>query len=142
MKFRRNTNVEAEVPNSSMSDIAFLLLIFFMVTTAFAARKGIDFRLPKQSEEELQEPEMKELKAITIKVMPSGRLMIDNAPKNLRDIQPYIKPYLAVNPKKYVIVQVDDDATYGDMMDVMDEIKEANVKNIALPSKEEMKSWL
>ncbi len=142
MKFRKGSKVEAEIPNSSMSDIAFLLLIFFMVTTAFAARKGIDFRLPKASDEQMDEEDMKELKAITIQVLDSGRLIIDSIPKNLNDVQPYVKPYLAVNPKKFVIVQVHDDALYGDMMDVMDELKEADVQNIALPSKEEMKSWL
>ncbi len=141
MRFTKTNKVDAEVPNASMSDIAFLLLIFFMVTTAFAARKGIDFRLPKESDDSLIVEE-KEIKAITIDVQASGRLLIDGAPKNLRDIQPYIKPTLAVNPDKFVIIKVNDNATYGDMMDVLDELKEADVKNIALPSKEEMKSWL
>ncbi|MBN1878827.1 biopolymer transporter ExbD [bacterium] len=140
MRFRRNARVEAEIPNSSMSDIAFLLLIFFMVTTAFAARKGIDFRLPAPAKDE-QEIEEKELKAITIQVLASGRLVIDGSPRNVSDIQPYIKPVLAVDPKKFVIIQMDMDATYGNMMEVLDELKLAEVQNIALPSKQEMTSW-
>ncbi len=140
MRFKRNSRVEAEIPNASMSDIAFLLLIFFMVTTAFAARKGIDFRLPAPAKDD-QEIEEKELKAITIQVLASGRLVIDGSPKNVGDIQPYIKPVLAVDPKKFVIIQMDMDATYGSMMEVMDELKLAEVQNIALPSKQEMKSW-
>ena len=140
MRFRRNSRVEAEIPNSSMSDIAFLLLIFFMVTTAFAARKGIDFRLPAPAKDE-QEIEERDLKAITIQVLASGRLVMDGVPKNLSDIQPYIKPVLAVDPKKFVIIQMDMDATYGNMMEVLDELKMAEVQNIALPSKQEMSSW-
>lgn len=140
MRFRKNSRVEAEVPNSSMSDIAFLLLIFFMVTTAFAARKGIDFRLPAPAKDE-QEIEEKELKAITIQVLASGRLVVDGSPRNLSDIQPYIKPVLAVDPKKFVIIQMDMDASYGNMIEVLDELKQAEVQNIALPSKQEMSSW-
>lgn len=140
MRFRKNSRVEAEVPNASMSDIAFLLLIFFMVTTAFAARKGIDFRLPAPAKDE-QEIEEKELKAITIQVLASGRLVVDGSPKNLGDIQPYIKPVLAVDPKKFVIIQMDMDASYGNMIEVLDELKQAEVQNIALPSKQEMSSW-
>ena len=123
-----------------MSDIAFLLLIFFMVTTAFAARKGIDFRLPKDSDEQ-QNQEDVIVKAITIVVQPSGRILIDTIPKNPSDIQPYIKPRIAADPNKPVIIQVDENATYGDMMAVMDEVKASEVRNIALPSREEMKSW-
>ncbi|HPQ40049.1 MAG TPA: biopolymer transporter ExbD [bacterium] len=140
MRFRRNSQVEAEVPNSSMSDIAFLLLIFFMVTTAFAARKGIDFRLPAPANEE-QEIEQQELKAVTIQVQASGRIVVDGIPKNLGDIQSYLKPILAANPKKFVIIQMDMEASYGNMMDVLDELKQADVQNIALPSKQEISSW-
>ena len=140
MNFRRNTKIEADIPNSSMSDIAFLLLIFFMVTTAFATRKGIDFRLPIDPDE--PQIEQVELKAVEIEIQSSGRILINREPKNVRDIQPYIRPILAVNPKKFVIMIVNDSATYGDMMDVMDELKDANVQNIALPSKEEIQSWL
>ncbi|MBN1296894.1 biopolymer transporter ExbD [bacterium] len=140
MRFRRHSQVEAEVPNSSMSDIAFLLLIFFMVTTAFAARKGIDFRLPAPAKDE-EEIDQKELKAVTIQVQASGRIVIDGIPKNLNEIQPYLRPILAANPKKFVIIQMDMDASYGNMMDVLDELKQAEVQNIALPSKQEISSW-
>ena len=140
MRFRRNSGVDAEVPNSSMSDIAFLLLIFFMVTTAFAARKGIDFRLPGTSEEE-QELDKKELKAITIKVMASGRMVVNGQPMNLSEIQPFLKPVIEIKENQFVIIQMDEDATYGNMMDVLDELKQANVKNIALPSRQEIASW-
>lgn len=140
MRFRRNSAVDAEVPNSSMSDIAFLLLIFFMVTTAFAARKGIDFRLPAPAKDE-DDIEQKDLKAVTIQVMASGRIVVDGIPKNLNEINSYLKPILASNPKKFVIIQMDMDASYGNMMDVLDELKQAEVQNIALPSKQEISAW-
>ena len=40
MKFKRGS-VDDEIPTASMADIAFLLIIYFMVTTTFAATRGI-----------------------------------------------------------------------------------------------------
>ena len=49
MRIKRN-NVDEEIPTSSMADIAFLLIIYFMVTTTFAATRGIDFSLPQEED--------------------------------------------------------------------------------------------
>jgi len=46
MKMDRR-DVSDEIPTSSMADITFLLIIFFMVTSTFAATRGLDFALPK-----------------------------------------------------------------------------------------------
>jgi biopolymer transport protein ExbD len=42
MKQIRRTSPRSEIPTSSMADIAFLLIIFFMVTTVFSATKGLE----------------------------------------------------------------------------------------------------
>ena len=52
---------EAEIPTSSMADIAFLLIIFFMVTAVFSATKGLTFALPK---EEQQPPDAESEEAV------------------------------------------------------------------------------
>jgi biopolymer transport protein ExbD len=45
--FKRESKVENNVPTSSMADIAFLLLIFFMVTTIFKLEDGLTVTLPR-----------------------------------------------------------------------------------------------
>lgn len=141
MKIKRLNKVDPDIPNASMSDIAFLLLIFFILTSAFASRKGIDFRLPLETDDMPQIEEVTK-KAITIDVLASGRILLDTTPSNVRDIEGYIKPWLEKDPDKFVIIKVDDAASYGDMISVLDELKGLNVKNIALPSREEIKSWM
>ncbi|OHD55802.1 MAG: hypothetical protein A2Y33_14290 [Spirochaetes bacterium GWF1_51_8] len=42
--------VSTEIPTSSQSDIAFLLIIFFVITTSFALKTGIKLDMPKKSE--------------------------------------------------------------------------------------------
>ena len=39
-------DVSDEIPTSSMADIAFLLIIYFMITTTCAATRGLDFARP------------------------------------------------------------------------------------------------
>ena len=74
---------ETEIPTASMADIAFLLIIFFMVTTVFSATKGLDFKLPKDEEENL---ESETIEAAYIKVLPGGSVMVDRQPMELDQV--------------------------------------------------------
>jgi len=128
VKFQRRFEQQAVIANSSMSDIAFLLLIFFMVTTAFAARKGIDFRLPVDTG-----VTGIEVPAILIDVSETGSLQINDTPCDLSDIRRILLPIINDHPNQPVIIRVADNAFYGNMIDVLDELKQIGVKNIALP---------
>jgi biopolymer transport protein ExbD len=48
---RRKKKPSSEIPTASMADIAFLLLIFFLVTTVFDEEKGLEIVLPEQDSE-------------------------------------------------------------------------------------------
>lgn len=56
MKFKRKKDV-TEIPTSSMADIAFLLIIFFMLSTTFSVNKGFDFGIPPKEQEATTESE-------------------------------------------------------------------------------------
>ena len=47
MKLQRKTKIDSEIPTSSMPDIIFMLLIFFMVTTVLRVYSGLPISLPK-----------------------------------------------------------------------------------------------
>jgi len=136
MTIRRRFRQQAEIPNSSMSDIAFLLLIFFMVTTAFAVRKGIKFRQPMGTEGETVD-----VPAVSIEVLETGAILINEVPASVEDIERFIRPDLVLNPQTPVLVIVHAKANYGNMVDVLDELKGMGVQNIVLPSREEIESW-
>ena len=57
MKFTRKSRVGAVVPTASMADIAFLLLVFFMVSTVFVRFRGIPVTLPEAEKIEKLERE-------------------------------------------------------------------------------------
>ncbi len=144
MKIKTKTLSE-EIPTSSMADIAFLLIIYFMVTTTFAATRGLDFALP---EEDNQPPVVDRLESVLIQIEASGNLVVDRKPMLLSEILDYLKPKLEANPRKPVIIRPDPNAPYGAMVRVYDELRQGaekgvEVKNIAIPTQREVdRFWI
>jgi biopolymer transport protein ExbD len=140
MKLKKGT-VSEEIPTASMADIAFLLIIYFMVTTTFAATRGLDFSLPQ---EEDTPPMVEKEEAVLIEIQAGGALIVDQKPMQLGEILEYLKPKLERNPRKPVIIRPQQNAAYGDMVNVFDELRQANdkigieVKNISIPTQREI----
>ena len=82
MKLERKPE-NAEIPTSSMADIAFLLIIFFMVTAVFSATKGLEFKLPKDDDKSPPEEE----EAVFVKVEADGSFTVDCKTMELTDHQ-------------------------------------------------------
>ena len=68
--------VNDEIPTASMADIAFLLIIYFMVTTTFAATRGLDWALPKDED---NPPLVEKEEAVLIEIQPAGNLVVDGS---------------------------------------------------------------
>ena len=143
MKLKRRES-ESEIPTSSMADIAFLLIIFFMVTAVFSATKGLEFKLPKDDD---KPPESEE--AVFVKVAADGSVSVDCRPMELEEILPYLEPKLLRNPEKPVILYTDASATYQSMISVYDVLGSATekehgykVKNIAVPTQSEVQDYI
>ncbi|HPE86023.1 MAG: biopolymer transporter ExbD [Bacteroidia bacterium] len=86
-----------EINASSMADIAFLLLIFFLVTTTMDIDTGIARRLPPPLPENVDPPDVKDRNIFTVLVSKSDRLMIDGKPGDIRALKDQAKEFLA-NP--------------------------------------------
>ncbi len=137
MKFGTRLKVDEEINSSSTADIAFLLIIFFMVTTAFGTTRGLEMTLPKKQKAE----EVKTTEAVLIEIDEDGSISIDGIPYSVEDIQPYLEPKLARNPNKFVLVKSDLSAKYQGMVSVIDELRQAGVKNISIPTQKEIQLW-
>ena len=107
----------AEIPTSSMADIAFLLIIFFMVTAVFSATKGLEFKLPS-NEDDNKQAESEE--AVFIKVAADGSILVDCKPMEVADVLGYLEPKLTRDAQKPVILYTDPFAPYQAMINVYD----------------------
>ena len=139
MKIDRKAKVTDEIPSSSMADIAFLLLVFFLVTTAFSTEKGMQLQLP---EWESLEAKVSSSNMLKIHVMSNGQVEVGY--KAQKDIIPvpniagYVMTELSKNPDLICSVLTDDNANYAMMIDVLDELKKAHAPKIHfVPPREE-----
>jgi biopolymer transport protein ExbD len=119
----------SEISAASMSDIAFLLLIFFLVSTIFAVEQGIPLVLPGQQSKNVK---VKRQNILVIKAHANGSITIDKDPVSLDDIRPIVEDKLAENPKLIVVIETHPDCEYGLMINILDEIKLANARVISL----------
>ncbi|GAB4369071.1 MAG: hypothetical protein Kow0062_02700 [Acidobacteriota bacterium] len=114
----RIQKVEAEISSASMADIAFLLIIFFMVTAVFSATKGLDFKLPSDDEQQSTE----EQEAIFFKVLEDGTFLMDKRPATLDEIRDYVVPKLERWPDKPIIIYARPEAPYEALVGIYDEL--------------------
>ena len=72
-----------EVNSSSMSDIAFLLLVFFLVTTTISMDKGLSLILPAEG----NEMEVNRKNIVNVLVNDQGKVLFDDKPTAIKDIK-------------------------------------------------------
>lgn len=120
---------------SSMADIAFLLLIFFLVTTTIDIDKGIRVKLPPWSDEEPDPLKLKTRNVYSVLVNANNELLVRGEPKVLRDLKKDTKEFilnpqgrddLAEKPTKAIISLKNDRGTeYETYLTVYNELKAA-----------------
>jgi biopolymer transport protein ExbD len=137
MRIKRR-ELPVEIPTASMADVAFLLIIFFLVASFYSVTRGIQFSLPKHDDAALTaEPEA----ATLIEIASNGALTVDNRPMQLDQLRAYLEPRVQRNPTKSVIMQTSLDAQYQAMTDVFDELRQVGVRNLVIPTSTELELY-
>ncbi len=145
---RPHRNVSAArhalIPTSSTSDIAFLLLVFFMLTSTFATRFGLDFA----PEDPGPPPTVVKQAAILVEILPDASLLVDHRPATPDTLLARLAPTLRGTPSKPVIVHPSPVSPYGTMVDVLDRLRQGQEQlslprpiTIALPTRREADTY-
>jgi biopolymer transport protein ExbD len=109
-----------EINAGSMADIAFLLLIFFLVTTQIAEDKGVLTVLPPWSDDEPDITKLNERNVYAVLVNANNDLLVRNEPMSARDLRknakefisnPENRPDYAEKPEKAIISLKNDRGT-------------------------------
>lgn len=124
-----------EINAGSMADIAFLLLIFFLVTTTIVEDKGITVKLPPWSEEEPDITKLNKRNVYAVLVNAQNQLLVRGEPMDIKDLKenamefianPAKREDLAEKPTKAIISLKNDRGTnYETYLEVYNELKAA-----------------
>lgn len=134
MLLGRKKKQDPEIPTGALPDIVFLLLIFFLVTTAIDAEKGLDLVLPPATTDFVKIPK-KNIKNLLINA--AGQVAIDGEAVEIRDITRIVKEAIQENPKLIISIKSDRLTKYDVYIDVLDRLKKADAKRISIAEPEE-----
>ena len=91
--------MKPEVNAGSMADIAFLLLIFFLVTTTIDVDKGVYVKLPPWSNEPPPEMRLNSRNVYSILVNANNELLVRGEPKDIKNLRADTKEFI-MNPRR------------------------------------------
>jgi len=127
MILKRKRSVD-EVNSSSMADIAFLLLVFFLVTTTISMDKGINIILPAEGSEK----EVDKNNLVNIAMNDQGKILVDDTPKLISEIKLLAEKRIAANSKIIFSVSTHERTKYQDYVTLLDELKKAKATKISI----------
>jgi biopolymer transport protein ExbD len=131
---RTRQKIASSIPTSSMADIAFLLLVFFLVTTVFDEEKGLQMVLPEQSVEQPVPPK----NLLFLLVHPEGGVEVKRGESphttwvESGAVGALWRMESRQNPRLVAAVQTHPAARYEQMVDVLDALKANGATRISL----------
>ena len=134
MRLKHRFESEPVIPTASMADIAFLLIIFFMVTISFEVDKA-QVVLPS-TVVRLEIPK----KAAFISITDSGQIRVSNGEEtsvivpSIDDVLSFAATVVAINPRKEFVLKADTGVPYRTVDRVIDQLKQAKVEVVYLLS--------
>ena len=121
-----------EIPTASLADIAFLLLIFFLVTTTIDTDKGISLALPPMGET----MEVRKTNIANLLINANGNVMLNEEPIAIQLISDRARQMLLENQNLIFSVKTDIQTKYDVYIDVLDELKQASAQRISIADPE------
>ncbi|HCL29182.1 MAG TPA: biopolymer transporter ExbD [Candidatus Latescibacteria bacterium] len=133
---KRGNRVSAEIPTSSMADIAFLLIVFFLVTTTMNQDKGLSLHLPPVAETK----EVRERNICNVWINAQDQIAFFESEQltivPFTDLRASIEQRLAANDKLIVSLKAERGATYRIFVEVLDELKLSGATRISIAEPE------
>lgn len=136
MHIPRKAPRKARIEIIPMIDIIFFLLVFFMISTlSMTINRGLPVNLPKAATAQ------KELRdSLNVTVTRDGEIFLNKEPITLQDLSPRVKSGLDKDPELLAIINADDQAFHGVIVEVMDAIRLAGVARLAIAVKPERRA--
>lgn len=132
MQFRKRDEEDYSIPLTSLIDVVFLLLIFFMVSTVFIDfSKKMDIELPESKASDTSA----DVKNIEIEMGKDKKLYLNGEETTISNLELKIKAQSREGGGKAVIIRADKGLPYGEVIKVMGICRDANIMDIAVAVK-------
>jgi biopolymer transport protein ExbD len=113
--------------STAMSDIIFLLLIFFLLSSSFIMQVGTQIELPKEAK-----PQSLEKNHVLVTIEADGAVFVNEEPVSMNDLSGRIGELLEGDPERAVIVRGDEAVSLGRTVEVMDVAKRMGARKLAI----------
>jgi biopolymer transport protein ExbD len=127
MQFREKKRRRVTINITSLIDVLFLLLIFFMVSSTFLERPGMKLDLPKASHKESIRME-----GYTLFVTQEEKLFLNDEPVKLNELEAKLRKIAPEIEEEGIVLQADEQIRYGLVIEVMDMIKKSGIKKMVV----------
>jgi len=130
----RRSKVEVRIPTASMADIAFLLLIFFMVSTTFVRYRGLPVELPEA--EKIQRIETRR-NLVYIWITKDGKICVNDMLADLNSLEDMMSRRMRENPRTIVSLRADEEVPYGKVSEVLQVLRRAEALRVNFATRKE-----
>jgi biopolymer transport protein ExbD len=114
MNLRSRSKVSAEFSMASMTDIVFLLLIFFMITSTLVTTNAHDIILPRSKAKTVKKQDM------TVTISKEGNYTVDGVEMPRAQIERAIMTKAAGIDEPIIILRADENVLHGDVVEILD----------------------
>jgi len=124
---KKRPRYQIQAPLTSLIDIVFMLLIYFLLTTNFMVDEGIKIKLPQASAAAPQTQ-----REITVYVDKDGRAYLMDEEVALDDMFARVKTMIGSDPDRLVVIKADREVVLNKAVKVMDIVKAAGAGRLCL----------
>ena len=127
--FKRKSKVASEIPDSSLADVAFLLLIFFMVSTVFRKETPREIEMPEAAATQRVDEKRKDI--LHLWVEPDGSVFINDANVPMQNVSDVVQPEFVRSDQRLVVaIRADRAVPYGTINEITEELRDAGALRV------------
>ncbi len=129
MQFRVKRYIKPVINITSLVDVLFLLLIFFMVTSSFVEQPNIQLELPSTKHSEVSK-----INKTVLTIAKDGQLFLQDIPVDKDQLEMKLRRMLLDTGDEVLVLKADKEVSYGDVVEIMDDAKGAGFKRVVAPT--------
>ncbi len=129
MQFRIKRYIKPVINIASLVDVLFLLLIFFMVTSAFVEQPNIKLELPST-----RHSEVSKIENMVLTISRDGELFLQDRPVDKKNLEKELRRVILDTGDDVLVLKADKFVPYGVVIDIMDTVKGAGFKKVIAPT--------